>query len=151
MDEWRDQEISTKIIKMEYGLTFNEEEKIWRRASKDHGIPLDTLVGPELLKRLRNMDDDKVFEINHANGKETTAKEMYDMSVTCAKNLEELGVKQGEIVSVIANLTYYTTPLCFGCFIQGAIVNPIPVTSTDGEYDFNLLDITYKSSIFRGL
>lgn len=114
-------------------VTFDENTKIWSRAPNDHGIDFDSLVGHAILNKLKQMDGDKILEINHGTGKKTTVKEMYNLSITCAKNLERLDVKKGDIVSVIANLNNYTTPMCYGCFIQGAIVNPIPVTSTDGE------------------
>lgn len=133
---------------MEFGVTFDESTKIWSRPSKDHGIPVNTLVGPEILKNLKEMDENRVIEFNHANGKSTTAKEMYNLSVTCAKNLESLGVKKGDIVTVVANLTYYTTPLCYGCFIHGAVVNPVPVTSTDGEHVFFYIHLSVFETFF---
>ncbi|KAL5279352.1 hypothetical protein ACFFRR_003752 [Megaselia abdita] len=134
---------------MEQSIAFDEQNKIWSRSSKNNGVPLNSLIGPAILNRLKEMDKDKVLEINHANGRETTVKEMYGMSVTCAKNLVNLGIQQGDIVAIIANLTYYTTPLCFGCFIQGAIVNPIPVTSTDEGFEHIMSYINPKIIIYE--
>lgn len=118
---------------MEYGQKFDEDNKIWFTPPKDFGYDFNQLVGVAILDRLKILDQNRVLEVNHGNGKETTVAEMRKLSITCAKNLEKLGLKKGDIVVFFSQLNHLTTPTCYGCFINGVIVNPMVVTMNEGE------------------
>lgn len=121
---------------MEYGQRYDEVNRVWSTPKKDDGYDFNQLAGQAIFDRLKISDQNRVLELNHGTGKETTVGEMRNLAVTCAKNLESLGIKKGDVVCFFSQLNSFTTPTCYGCFIIGAIVNPMVVTMSEGKLLF---------------
>lgn len=116
------------------GQTYDDVTGIWSVPEKDFGFNKNQLVGPAILYHLSILDDSKVLEINHKDGKETTVREMRKLVITCVLNLKRIGIEKGDIVVFLTHSNSYTTPTCYACFIVGAVVNPINVGLSNGEF-----------------
>ena len=112
-------------------MKYNKETKSWYMPSKDFGEI--SLFGPALFKKFKELHKDRVLEINHTTREKTNVEDMHRMTVTIAKNLQDLGIQKGDIVCILSNLNSFITPLCYACFTIGAIVNPVPYDLVPGE------------------
>lgn len=118
---------------MECPVKYDEINKIWSRESKNYKNDLNTNIGEYILKRLNELNSNKIIEINDDNNHKWTIKDYKELSITCAINLNELGLKKGDIVVYFCTLNSYITVSVYGCYYIGAIIHPIDVNCTEGN------------------
>lgn len=106
--------------------TYNEETKVWSGRSLPYPYPLDVYLGEEILK---NFDEcpDRILQICHEEGVETTCEQMKLNTIRVAENLTKLGVKADDVVGFICRNSENVKALVFGCIVIGAPLSSLDV------------------------
>src|SRR5690349_21048712 len=78
----------------------------------------------EIILQSFRLNPEKVFQISDDEGTSLTFAEVEQLSIRVAQNLHRLGVRGGDVVSLLLKNSTFTAPIVFGCFLVGAIVNP---------------------------
>lgn len=111
---------------------FNAELKLWESTKFTYPFSSDTFMGEEILKKLKETPD-RVVQINHDNGCETTCEELRISSVRIAQNLIKLGIKADDVVGVICKNSNEVTFLLNACILIGAPINPLDLSFTKDD------------------
>lgn len=107
--------------KMSY---FNPESKVWEAPKVSYPFTLDTFMGDEILKKLKETPK-RVVQIFHDESTELTCDELSLKSIRVAQNLTKFGVKADDVVGIICSHSHQLTFLLTACILIGAPVNPL--------------------------
>jgi acyl-coenzyme A synthetase/AMP-(fatty) acid ligase len=69
----------------------------------------------------------------HETGSTLTCKQIYDKSVKIANFLTYQGLKQGDVVALIARNSENVAPILFACLTLGLPFNPFPSAMSDHD------------------
>jgi 4-coumarate--CoA ligase len=111
---------------------FNAELKLWESAKLPYPYPLDTFMGEEILKKLKETPD-RVLQVNHDNGHEIICEELRVSSVRIAQNLIKSGIKADDVIGVICKNSNEVTFLLNACILIGAPINPLDLSFTKDD------------------
>jgi 4-coumarate--CoA ligase len=111
---------------------FNAELKLWESAKLPYPYPLDTFMGEEILKKLKETPY-RVVQINQDNGHEIRCEELRVSSVRIAQNLIKSGIKADDVIGVICKNSNEVTFLLNACVLIGAPINPLDLSITKDD------------------
>lgn len=89
-------------------------------------------IGQLLIKSLTSAGD-KVLMVSGISGEEVTAKEILERSFEVAKSLSALGIKKGDIISLVSENRFEFVYVLFGSYILNVTVSPINLTYSERE------------------
>lgn len=72
-----------------------------------------------------------------------TFNDMLEQSITIAKTLYELGVRQNDVIAIVSENRHEYPGLAFGAFFLNAVVAPINVTYSERK----IILISYQHTI----
>lgn len=75
----------------------------------------------------------RVLQINGKSDKKWTYRDMYEQTCLMAQVLHGAGVRQNDVITIIAENRHEYPAIAFGAFCLNAIVAPINVTYTERE------------------
>lgn len=101
--------------------TFDSVKKVWSNSANpdEDRVPLGTFLGPAILKKLRESNADRIAEYNHDAGDLITIKQLYEGTITAAKNMQNLEIGKDDIIAIYARHNSYITKIAFACYILG--------------------------------
>lgn len=111
---------------------FNSEAKFWESTKTSCPYSLDTFLGDEILRRLKETPD-RVAQIFHDENREVTYKELRIASVCIAQNLIKFGIKTDDVVGVICRNSNEITFFLTACLLIGAPINPLDHSFTKDD------------------
>jgi 4-coumarate--CoA ligase len=104
--------------------TFDQQAKIWSGPKVPPIYNPDQNLG-QLIVKVLEQTPDAVTQISADTGVSVTCGEMRDRILKIAAHLSGLGLKQGDVIGVVAANTENLAPLVFACFLLGLPVNPL--------------------------
>ena len=104
--------------------TYDPVNKIWSGPKVSTIYNPDQNLGQLILKVLRQTPD-SVTQISADTGVSVTCQEMYDRSIKIAKYLTKCGLKEGDLIGIVAANTENLAPVVFACFTLGLPINPL--------------------------
>jgi 4-coumarate--CoA ligase len=107
-----------------FKATFNKETKIWSSPKVPTMYNPDQNLG-QLIVKVLELTPDAVTQISADTGVSVSCGEMRDRILKIAAHLSGLGLKQGDVIGVVAANTENLAPLVFACFLLGLPVNPL--------------------------
>lgn len=110
--------------------------KVWSGLPMTPLYNLEGNLGHTILRRLIQQPNE-IFQISDDTGVELTNSEIYTRSVKFANHLTQLGVKQNDIVGLIALNSENVAPLIFACFSLGAAVNPLSIMMNEKDIAYH--------------
>jgi 4-coumarate--CoA ligase len=111
---------------------FKVEQKLWEGVNYSYPYSLDTFMGEEILKKLKETPD-RVVQINHDDGHEIRCEELRVSSVYIAQNLIKSGIKADDVIGVICKTSNEVTFLLNACVLIGAPINPLDLSFTKDD------------------
>ncbi|KAL7025587.1 hypothetical protein ACKWTF_013550 [Chironomus riparius] len=104
--------------------TFDPINKIWS------GLKLKPLYNSDqnlgyLILQILQQTPDSVTQISADTGVSVTCQQMYDRSIKIAKYLTTCGMKEGDLIGLVAANTENLAPIVFASFTLGLPVNPL--------------------------
>jgi 4-coumarate--CoA ligase len=106
---------------------FNPETNLWESVKIPYPHPMDTYLGEEILKRLKETPE-HITQIFHEENSTMTFNDLRISSVCVAQNLIKSGLKADDVVAVICRNSNDLTFLLTACILVGAPVNPLDVS-----------------------
>lgn len=103
---------------------YDSTTKIWSGPKVNRNEDNSLSFRENVLKCLRSSPE-KVFQICDDDGSELTFSQVEEMSIRVARNLQKIGVKPKDVISVFFKNTAIVAPIVFGCTLIGAPINPI--------------------------
>ncbi|KAI8124318.1 4-coumarate--CoA ligase 3 [Lucilia cuprina] len=125
---------------------YHEAEKIWSGIKTKPEYGEKDSIGKVIFESLQR-DPEGIGQISHTTGKELTNKEILLLSIRVAQHLEDLNIKQGEIVGICAANTDYLACLVFGCLFRGLVISTLD-TSFDKDGIKHIYSITKPKLMF---
>lgn len=118
---------------------FNPNTKTWKGTDVQRSFEESDSLGKSILNQL-NKNLNKVIQINDNNGVSINGAEMRLQGIRVAENLKSLGLRQNDVISIIARNNHQLTPALLGCLLIGAPVNPLDpkFVKVDLNHMFNL-------------
>lgn len=113
-------------------VTYDDKEKIWSGFRKPNILNSNVGLGYFLLRALE-FTPDSVTQVSADTGREVTCREMRLRAIKIATHLQATGLKQGDIVGIIANNTENVAPLVIACFTLGLPINSLDPILTDTD------------------
>ncbi|KAG4074392.1 hypothetical protein HA402_000371 [Bradysia odoriphaga] len=113
-------------------VNYNDNEKIWSGPRRPNIVNSDISLGYFLLKALE-FTPDSVTQVCADTGKEMTCREMRSRAIKIAMHLHATGLKQGDIVGIVANNTENVAPLVIACFTLGLPINSMDPILSNSE------------------
>lgn len=113
--------------------TFNEELKVWEGPKSPYPYPMDTYLGEEILKRLKETPN-HVTQIFHEENSKMTFNDLRISSVRIAQNLMKLGLRADDVVGVICKNSNEVTFLLTACILAGAPINPLDLSFSKEDF-----------------
>jgi 4-coumarate--CoA ligase len=104
--------------------TYNKETKVWSGPKVPPIYNPDQNLG-QLIVKVLEQTPAEVTQISADTGVSVTCGEMRDRILKVAAHLSGLGLKQGDVIGVVAANTENLAPLVFACFLLGLPVNPL--------------------------
>lgn len=98
---------------------------MWSGPRKPNIFNTNVSLGCLLLNALE-FSPDSVTQVSDDTGNEITCREMRSRAIKIAMHLHATGLKQGDIVGIVANNTDNVAPLVIACFTLG-----LPIHSLD--------------------
>ena len=105
---------------------FDSVTKIWSRRKRQQIYNTEANAGYLFLQKLIQTPKN-IFQISDDTGVELTCADVYDRSLKFANFLTQMGLKQGDVVGLIASNSENLVPIIFGCFVIGVAVNPLSI------------------------
>ena len=111
----------------------------YNSVTKTWSAPLPaSIFNPEvslgyLILNLLKSSPDRVIQVNADDGTETTCGQMFAKSVKISRFLTSMGLKQHDVVGVVARNSENLTPVVFACLTLGLPINPL--SEMMGEQD----------------
>jgi 4-coumarate--CoA ligase len=112
--------------------TFNKETKVWS-GPKVHPIYNSDQNLGQLIVKVLELTPDAVTQISADTGVSVTCGEMRDRILKIAAHLSGLGLKQGDVIGIVAANTENLAPLVFACFLMGYPVNPLATIMVESD------------------
>lgn len=102
--------------------TYNTETKVW---SNPPSLPLYNPNGNlgQIMLAALNVGGERVVQVDAGTGTEITAKEIRIKTIRAANNLQELGVRQGDVVAIATQIRNCIPPVFFACLAIGTPIN----------------------------
>lgn len=119
------------------GVNFDSEAKVWSGQKHDPIYNTNASLGYLILNVLRNTPD-RITQVSDDTNVEITCNEMRMRSIKIANHLMITGLKQGDIVGVMATNSENLAPVVFACLTLGLPLNflaPVMIES-DVTYMF---------------
>uniref|UniRef100_A0A8D8MXI4 4-coumarate--CoA ligase-like 3 n=1 Tax=Culex pipiens TaxID=7175 RepID=A0A8D8MXI4_CULPI len=104
--------------------SYNAFTKTWSGPSIESPFPPTTSVGQAICTVLAKTPT-KVSQICDSDGRVLTCEDLRLRTIRVAQNLTELGFKPGDMTAVIAGYSTNLSPVIFGCFLAGFVVNTV--------------------------
>jgi 4-coumarate--CoA ligase len=104
--------------------SFDKETKVWSGPNVPPIYNPNQNLG-QLIVRVLEQTPDAVTQISADTGVSVTCGEMRERILKIAAHLSALGLKQGDVVGVVAANTEHLAPAVFACFLLGLPVNPL--------------------------
>lgn len=104
-------------------------------------------IGQILFKALSATDRTSIIQINVTELTELTTQEVLSMSSKIALKMLSMGIKQSDVIGIMASGTSYVMPVCFAAFFVGTPFQSIEI-SLDKESVLHLWNITKPKLIF---
>lgn len=108
---------------------YNEETKLWESVKIPYSLPMNSFLGAQILKSLKETPE-RVVQIFHEEGYEVTCDDLRVSSVRVAQNLTRLGIGADDVVGVICRNSSFLSFLVTGCVLIGAPINPLDLSFT---------------------
>lgn len=125
---------------------YTAAEKTWSGPVQPGILNPEANVGQVVLDLLSRTPD-KVIQINADNGHEMTCAEMKRRIVRVALNLNKLGYRLGDLVTLVCTNSENVVPVYFGCVTMGLAVNPLaPVFNRDDLA--HMMSLTQSKIVF---
>jgi 4-coumarate--CoA ligase len=112
---------------------FNADLKVWESQKVPYPYSMDTYLGEEIIKRLKETPN-HITQIFHEENSKMTFDDLRISSVRIAQNLIKLGLKPDEVVGVICNNSNEVTFLLTACILVGAPINPLDVSFSQEDF-----------------
>ncbi|KAG5669217.1 hypothetical protein PVAND_017109 [Polypedilum vanderplanki] len=112
--------------------TFNKITKVWSGPKVPPIYNPDQNLGQLILKVLEQTPE-TVTQISADTKVSVTCGQMRERTEKFAKYLNSLGLKQGDVVGIIAANTENLAPAVFTCFLLGLPVNPLAPIMTQSD------------------
>lgn len=104
--------------------SYNASTKTWSGPRIASPFPPTTTVGQAICTVLAKTPT-KVSQICDSDGRVLTCEDLRLRTIRAAQNLTALGYKPGDMITVIAGYSTNLSPVIFGCFLAGLVVNTI--------------------------
>lgn len=117
---------------MDKNCTYDPVEKVWKGRPFTPLYHTEGNLGHTILSRLRQ-NPEQVFQVSDDTGVELTNSEIYSRTLKFANHLTGLGVKQHDVVGLIALNSENVAPLIFSCLSIGAAVNPLSMLMNEKD------------------
>ncbi|KAG5670850.1 hypothetical protein PVAND_001084 [Polypedilum vanderplanki] len=104
--------------------TFNQATKVWSGPKVPPIFNPDQNLGQLIVKVLEQTPDAET-QISADTNVSVTCGEMRERILKFAVHLNNLGLKQGDVIGVVAGNTENIAPVVFACFLLGLPVNPL--------------------------
>ncbi|CRK87334.1 CLUMA_CG001136, isoform A [Clunio marinus] len=117
---------------------YNENDKIWSGEKQQIIYNSYMNAGQLILNVLKNTPE-RIAQISADTNSSLTCHEMRVRTVKIAKYLSSFGIKQGDVVGIVASNTEHLAPVVFACLVLGYPFNPLAPVMTE-------FDITYMFS-----
>lgn len=110
---------------------YDPECKQWRGKTQPSILNPEANIG-QIVWNLLSRTPDKVIQINADDNSHMTCAEMKSRIVRVALNLQSMGCRRGDIVSLVCTNSENVVPVYIGCLTIGSVVNPLaPVFNED--------------------
>lgn len=76
---------------------------------------------------------EKVLMVSGISGEEVTAKEILEQSYRVAKSLSAMGIKKGDVISLVSENRFEFVYVLFGSLILNVTISPINLTYSERE------------------
>jgi 4-coumarate--CoA ligase len=103
---------------------YNVETKVWSGPEVPPIYSPDQNLG-QLIVKVLEQTPSEVTQISADTGVSVTCGKMRNRILKIAAHLSGLGLKQGDVIGVVAANTENLAPLVFACFLMGYPVNPL--------------------------
>ncbi|KAG5670852.1 hypothetical protein PVAND_001086 [Polypedilum vanderplanki] len=104
--------------------TFNRATKVWSGPKVPPIFKPDQNLG-QLIVKVLEQTPDAVTQISADSNVSVTCGEMRERILKFAVHLNNLGLKEGDVIGVVAGNTENIAPVVFACFLLGLPVNPL--------------------------
>lgn len=108
---------------------FDPETKLWESVKVPYPHTMNTYLGEEILKRLKETPH-HITQIYHEENASMTFDYLRISSVCIAQNLIKSGLKPDDVVGVICKNSNELSFLLTACILVGAPVNPLDLSFT---------------------
>lgn len=105
-------------------FTFNEKEKIWSGVKRETIYNPNVSLGYLILNEFKKTPE-RITQISADTGVQVNCHEMRRRSIKMVKQLQSLGLKQGDVVGIMASNSEYLAPVVFASFILGLPINSL--------------------------
>ncbi|KAL5280521.1 hypothetical protein ACFFRR_004481 [Megaselia abdita] len=126
--------------------SYDPEKKVWSGQEIPPIFNPNSSIG-SIIFRTISTNLKNIIQINDTERTELTNKQLIHMSSKVAVKLESLGLKQDDVVGIIASNTTYLMPVAVGCFFANIPFHPLD-TSFDKNTISHLWGITRPKVIF---
>jgi 4-coumarate--CoA ligase len=112
--------------------SYNVQEKVWEGIKFPYRFPMDTFMGEEILRRLKEAPE-RVAQVVLETNKEVTYEELRISSVRIAQNLMKIGITHDDVVGVICKTSNEMSFFLTACVLIGAPMNPLDLSFTKDD------------------
>jgi long-subunit acyl-CoA synthetase (AMP-forming) len=111
---------------------FDEATKVWSGIKQDPIYNVNTSVGYLILNVLKRAPE-RVTQVSADTNIETTCHEMRSRTIKIANYLLRAGLKQGDVVGVMATNSENLAPVVFACLTLGLPLNFLAPVMTEND------------------
>ncbi|KAG5680306.1 hypothetical protein PVAND_009821 [Polypedilum vanderplanki] len=104
--------------------SFNSELKIWRGPKIPYPFSMDTMISDLVLENLSKTPE-RILQITRSDDKAITCNEFKISMIRVAQNLAKIGIKEEDVVGIIARQSHLASYIINGCIALGALINPL--------------------------
>ncbi|EDS42067.1 AMP dependent ligase [Culex quinquefasciatus] len=104
--------------------SYNAFTKTWSGPRIESPFPPTTSVGQAICTVLAKTPT-KVSQICDSDGRVLTCEDLRLRTIRVAQHLTALGYKPGDMIAVVAGHSTNLSPVIFGCFLAGFVVNTV--------------------------
>lgn len=113
-------------------VKFNQEEKIWSSVDHQSIFNLDASLGYLILNEFKKTPE-RITQVSADTGNQVTCHEMRQRSIKMMKHLQMLGLKQGDVVGIMATNSEHLAPVIIACFTLGLPINSLAPAMLDSD------------------
>lgn len=106
---------------------FNEKEKVWSSLDQQNAS-----LGYLILNEFKKTPE-RITQVSADTGVQVTCHQMRQRSIKIAKHLQSLGLKQGDVVGIMACNSEYLAAVVFACFTLGLPINALAPIMVEGD------------------